>query len=355
MKTTHTSFKILVLLYFQLISILTVINCCAQDANLPAYDSTYYQLFPESIIARTYLSQKYTTLELRNGNDAPRLRYYPNTNLTLGIGATYRNLSLNIAHGFGFLNNDEEKGKVKKTDLQFRLYGTKWAIDGYGEFYKQFYVYPKGRGHKDVEHYYLRPDLKVNVIDFSAYRILNSQKFTLHPAFIQDAVQKKSAGSILAGIQVYYGLLRGDSALAPPDLATFYDRRGISKVQILEIGPGAGYAYTLVLPYHMYVTGSFNLNINLGLVKETGISGSTNHVSVNPNMLYRLGGGYNNGNWNLNVFWLNTRYAARGSISGNSYILNTGVYRLILSKRLQPGPRLKKFLRPLDRLLAQQL
>ncbi|MEO5995289.1 MAG: DUF4421 family protein, partial [Chitinophagaceae bacterium] len=118
----------------------------AQENSKPQYDSTYYQRFPESITARIYLSQKYTSLELKKGNDAPRLRYRPNTNLNLGIGATYRNLSLNVAYGFGFLNNDEEKGKNKKLDLQARLYGRKWAIDVYGQFYKQYYLFPKGRG-----------------------------------------------------------------------------------------------------------------------------------------------------------------------------------------------------------------
>ncbi|MEO6000568.1 MAG: DUF4421 domain-containing protein [Chitinophagaceae bacterium] len=329
-----------------------VVNGLGQDIAQPNHDTTYYKSFQQSIIARVYLSQKYTTLELKKGNDAPRLRYRPNTNLNIGFGATYRNLSINIAKGFGFMNNDDEKGKVKKLDLQFRLYSRKWAIDGYGQFYKQYYVYPKGRGNADNKNYYIRPDLKVNLAGISAYRIFNFNKFTLHPAFTQDEVQLKSAGSLLAGAEIYYGNIKGDSALVPSTLFSFYDRRSISNVRILEIGPGVGYAYTLVLPYHFYATGSVNVNVNFGLVKETGMNtGSANHVSANANMLYRVGAGYNDGEWNVNAFWVNTRFAAKGSLSGNSYILNAGNFRLIFSKRLQPGPKLKKLLRPLDRVL----
>ncbi len=324
----------------------------SQNNLKPTHDTTFYESFQQDIITRIYLSQKYTNLELKKDNGAPRLRYKHNTNLNLGIGATYKNLTINVAYGFGFLNHDEEKGKAKKLDLQARLYGRIWAIDLYGQFYKDYYEYPKGRGSADNTNYFIRPDLKVNLVGVAAYKIFNYKRFTLHPAFTQDEVQKISAGSVLAGAQIYYGDIKGDSALVPSQLAIFYDRRFISKVRILEIGPGVGYAYTQVFPHHFYFTGSFTLNVNLGLVKETGITESFSHVSANANMLYRLSGGYNNGNWNINAFWVNTRFAAKGSIAGNSYLMNTGNYRVIFSKRLQAGPKLKRILRPLDRVLA---
>lgn len=342
----------LLCLFACLVMLLVVHESFSQNNLVPTHDTTYYKSFQQDIIARVYLSQKYTNLELKEVNDAPRLRYKTNTNLNFGIGATYKNLTINAAYGFGFLNHDEEKGKAKKLDLQARLYGRIWAVDLYGQFYKNYYEYPKGRGSANNINYYIRPDLKVNLVGASAFKIFNYQRFTLHPAFIQDEVQKKSAGSILAGAQIYYGDVRGDSALVPSQLALFYDRRFISKVRIFEIGPGVGYAYTQVLPYHFYLTGSFTVNVNLGLVKETGITESFSHVSANANMLYRLGGGYNNTNWNINAFWVNTRFAAKGSVAGNNYLMNTGNYRVIFSKRLQAGPKLKKILRPLDKVLA---
>lgn len=351
MRKTSGLFKRLVYNNVCLGFLLFAVKGFGQMKTLPQHDTTYYQSFQQDIIGRVFLSQKYTSVELKKGNDAPRLRYKPNTNLNLGIGATYRNFTLNLAYGFGFLNNDDEKGKTKKLDLQARLYGRKWATDLYGQFYKDYYEYPRGRGSADNKNYYLRPDLRVNLVGVSAYRILNYKRFTLHPAFTQDEIQKKSAGSILVGAQVYYGDVRGDSAIVPSQLASFYDRRAISKVKVFEIGPGVGYAYTQVLPYNLYLTGSFTLNVNLGLVHEIGLSESSNRVSVNPNMLYRIGGGYNNGNWNVNAFWVNSRLTAKGIPIGNTYLLNTGNYRIIFSKRIQAGPRLKKLLRPLDRVL----
>jgi hypothetical protein len=58
-----------------------------QNNLMPTHDTTFYESFQQDIIGRMYLSQKYTSLEIKKGNNAPRLRYKPNTNLNLGIGA----------------------------------------------------------------------------------------------------------------------------------------------------------------------------------------------------------------------------------------------------------------------------
>jgi hypothetical protein len=337
--------------FINLLCLLIVTKGLGQQKLIAGHDTSYYISYEQDIVARIYLSQKYTDLELKKGNDAPRLRYKPNTNLNLGIGASYHNLTLNLAYGFGFLNHDQEKGKTKKLDLQSRVYTRKWSVNLYGQFYKEFYEYPKGRGNADNSSYYMRPDLNINILGASVYRVINYRRFTLHPAFVQDEVQKKSAGSIVAGAMLYYGNIKGDSALVPSQLALFYDRRSISKVRILEFGPGVGYAYTQVLPYNFFLTGFYTFNVNLGLVKETGISGSTDHISANANMIYRVGAGYNNGDWNISAFWANARFSARGSLSGNDYLTNTGNYRLNFTKRIQPGPKVRKRLRLIERAL----
>ncbi len=337
----------------------TVIACCciffftrsfAQENTVPEYDSAYFESFPTDLVLRTYLSQKYTTLELKNGRDAPRLRYRPNTNLNLGVGFTYRNFSLNLAYGFGFLNPDSEKGKNKKLDLQARIYTRKWAVDFFGQFYKGYYTFPKGRGQTTDDNYYIRPDLKVNLAGISVYRVFNHRRFTLRSVFMQDEWQKKSAGSLLAGIEMYYGNVKDDSALVPSLLRTFYDPRSIKSVRLFQIGPGVGYAYTQVLPANFFLSGSLTISGNFGLVQESGTSETTNRVGINATMQVRAGAGFNNGNWVVNAFWLNGRDGAKGAPSGNNYVLNTGNVRLIVAKRIQPGKGLRKLLRPLDKI-----
>jgi hypothetical protein len=323
-------------------------------AQLPGnadHDTTYYESYPEDVILRLITTNKYTNFQVREKDKDMRLDYRPNTNITLGAGFTYRTLSVNLAHGFGFLNQDKEKGKLKRFDLQSRLYGRKWAIDLFAQFYKGYYLDPKGKASPVPGQYYTRPDLDIHLLGISAYKIFNYRRFTFRSAFVQDEWQKKSAGSLMAGFELYYGAFTGDSALVPSVLSANHAQRDINTISMVQFGPGAGYAYTLVLPYHFFITGSARANVNLGLVRQTGPGLHNSHTGVNANILYRFSAGYANGNWNINFFRVNNRQSIRADSDGNRYMLNTGIYRLLVAKRFHPGPKSKKLLSPIDRVM----
>jgi hypothetical protein len=323
----------------------------AQLNDKTDHDTTYYESYPRDVILRLISSYKYTNFQMRAKDRDMRLNYLPNSYISLGAGFTYRTLSVNIAHGFGFLNQDKEKGKLKRSDLQLRMYGRKWAIDVFGQFYKGYYLDPKGKGSLMAEQYYTRPDLKVHLAGISAYRIFNYNRFTLRPAFVQDEWQKRSAGSILAGFELYYGNFTGDSALVPSVLSINHRQRNINTISMVQFGPGAGYAYTLVLPFHFFVTGSVQANVNLGLVRQTGNALRNSHTGVNANMHYRFSAGYANGNWNINFFRINHRQSVKADGDGNRFMLNTGIYRVLIAKRFSPGIKAKKLLRPVDMIM----
>jgi hypothetical protein len=163
---------------------------------------------------------------------------------------------LNLAYGFNFLNPTEERGKTKYLDLQTHLYGRKWRIDFLGQFYKGYYLTPKGLAAPPGASYYVRPDLGITLIGLGIYKILNEHKFSYRAAMLQDEWQKKSAGSLLIGAEIYYGITSADSAFVPKDLEMHYNQRGVRRLNFVEIGPGIGYAYTLVVWEHLFVTGS---------------------------------------------------------------------------------------------------
>ena len=105
-------------------------------------DSSYVESFDDQLTLRTYLSQKYTIFNVNGKGNQYFLQYRPNTNLNLGLGATYRGLTINLGYGFKFLNKDSDKGTTKYLDLQSHLYGKKWRIDGFGQFYKGYFLFP---------------------------------------------------------------------------------------------------------------------------------------------------------------------------------------------------------------------
>lgn len=305
-----------------------------------SHDSDYYETYTDKITGRVYFSQKYTNLILLSKERADDLRYRPNTTLNFGVGATYGWFTLNLAYGFDFLNGgDASKGKTRYLDLQSHVYTRKMSIDIFGQFYKGFYLYPEGTAASKGQ-WYKRPDIKVRHMGVAAYYILDWDKLSMRAAMLQTEWQKKSAGSLLLGGEVYYGISKGDSALVPALMEALYDQRGVTKLRYFDIGPGIGYTYTYVYREHFFamggITGSFPLNFQ----KDIRYGIAEKKVTISPDLTYRAGLGYSNENMSISVTWVNNSFQTRGEVG--KYRINTGNVRLNAAYRFDPGPNLKR-------------
>ena len=314
-------------------------------------DTAYYQYFPGSVTARLYVSQKYTNFTIK-GKDAKDLQYLPNTTFNSGVGATYHNFSLNLAYGFGFLNKDDSKGDTKYLDLQGHFYTPKLVIDFYGQNYKGYHL-ADGFLVKPGDDYYYRHDAKVYWYGVSVYHVFNGKRFSYRAAFIQNEWQKKSAGTFLAGGEIYYGIVKADSSWVPHSVEGNYTQRSLNKINYIGIGPGVGYAYTLVAFQHLFLTGSVTGNANFGITNEYNRDNKTNHFSVNPFVRYRAAAGYNGRVWNISANWIADYLPFRGDNAESKYDMQTGNYRIIIAKRLFPGTKLKKLLKIADAIFKE--
>ena len=302
-------------------------------------DSIYYRTYPKQVTGRFYFSKKYTGLALEASGDTRTLKYRPNTTINAGIGATYGIVTLNLGFRVGFLTPDKkEKGKTKLLDLQSHIYSRKLLIDLYGQFYKGFFVDPKGYG-TNQDAYYQRPDVNVNLVGASVYRLLNPNRFSYRAAFLQNEWQKKSAGSFLVGAEIYSGSIKGDSALIPAILAEDYSQAGVRKGNFTEFGPGIGYAYTAVFHRNFFLTGSFTLNADLSFVKEYGPDFVDKRTTISPNINLRAVAGYNSDVWSATISWIDNSINLKGQPIRDQYLVNAGNIRLTLAKRFRPGKR----------------
>src|SRR6185312_2924994 len=235
----------------------------------------YYIQYPQQFILRIYLRSKFAPFTI-SSNGKEDLNYRTNLKLGLGLGFTYKAVTLNLAYGFNFLNPENGKGKTKGIDLQLHIYPKKWAIDATGAFLNGYYLDPEDFNGLTLTDYYLRPDLQRNVLGVSAYHLTNSDRFSYKAAFSQRDWQIKSAGSFLYGAEIHYGVVRGDSTLVPSGASPDYIQAGIDKIQFFGIGPGIGYAYTFVMGKHFFITGSAIASLNVNISAEsTGIIKNT--------------------------------------------------------------------------------
>ncbi|MFC5412288.1 DUF4421 domain-containing protein [Larkinella bovis] len=321
--------------------LLTGLESRAQNRIKNPVDSAYVQTFPRLLTGRVFLSQKYTAYVLSTPvASAPSLRFRPNSSLDLGVGATFKALTLNLAHGLSFLNRDNGRGKTRDIDLQTHVYLRKWVLDGFAQFYKGYYLLPRGQAAPDPGQYYVRPDLGVYLLGGSVRRVFNSRRFSFRASLIQNEWQKRSAGTWLAGFQLYYGIVRGDSALVPGRLQTDFPTEKVQRMRLLKGGPGGGYAYTFVYRKHWFATGSLTANLNATFSKEAFGTGRLAYSNVRPDLLFRAVAGYNSNQWCVTLGWVN------GSVSVISplyqHVIHTGNYRFTVARRFKTNRQLQK-------------
>jgi len=298
------------------------------------HDTAYYETFRDKTTVRLYLSKKYVHLNFPSGGSAEDLEYEANPKLNLGVGVTIKNISVNLFNGFSFLNkNSDEKGKTKGFNFQVHLYPRKWAIDLLYMSPKGYHLEPQGMAGAPADKYYYREDLKTTYFGISAYQVPNKERFSYRAALLQSEWQKKSAGSIIYGGEFHHGTVQGDSALVPAFFNGVYPQHGINKINILSFGPGAGYAYTLVMAKHFFITGSMVINLDVNFVREEDEVRKEKNVSLNPSDVFKVAMGYNGKKWNISANWTGSALSMQGSLTPENYAFSSGNVRLVVAHR----------------------
>jgi hypothetical protein len=311
-------------------------------------DTAYYQPYPNKVTGRFYFSRKFTTLIVRNGTKDYELRYRPRTTLNMGVGATYKWATLNLAYGFGFLNPEHGRGKTRYLDLQFHSYGRKFTIDLVGSFYTGFYLAPKGTAMANEAEYYLRPDLKINAGGVTVQYIFNHGKFSYRAAFLQNEWQRRSAGTLLAGLEVYTGSIQADSTMIPTVVDRETAATELKEMRFFELGPSLGYAYTYVYKRHFFVTGAGSISLSAGFNTYYDHEGKARATGITPNTLFKVFGGYNSSSWAVSLLYISNAQSLARNNDERAVRLNTGNVRLNFVYRFKPSKRAKRVLKVVD-------
>lgn len=314
-------------------------------------DTTYIRMYEGDITARFLFARKYTNFNLRVRSEDLTLRYAPSNGFNMGIGANYKWATVNLSYGFGFLNPYSNRGDTRAIDFQLHGYGQKLTLDFLAQFYTGFYL-PKDRITSVDGGFYTRGDLEVRAVGGTLQYVFNNKKFSYRAAFIQNELQRKSAGSLLVGMEVYAGSVAGDSSILPLPIAGSLQLGAMNDMRFIEIGPNVGYAYTWVFKENFYITGTATISLNAGFIqyKEDEMNRST--VGINPNTLFRLSTGYAVKQWGFNVGFITTGIYLSSELD-NHIIVNSGNIRFSINYRFTPSRKVKRLLKPVDEVKEQ--
>lgn len=313
----------------------------AKIFKIDSIDNRYYSNFDTLTNTRLYLSQKLTNPTLKSGDGKHLLRYRSNGNTNLGIGNTYGWLTINIGLKFRAINHDDDvRGKTRFLDLHTQIVGRPYVVDFFGQFYKGAYLMPEKGDLPDGTKYPLRPDLYTELIGFSSYYIPNWKRFSYAALVTQRDWQKKSAGSPLLGFEFFTGRISGDSALVPPDRDWQPGYREINKVRFYEVAFGVGYAYSLVIKKHWFVSASAITTLSGGIMNQYAFGLASSSLYLRPNFLIRPSFGFNSNRFNGSVYLFANQVNAGNS--NGVYRINNSNFRVTFAYRFNPSPGFKK-------------
>lgn len=334
--------------FYMMFLVCCMVGSSAYGQQAEEEENEYFEAFEEELISRFYFSRKYVALGIHDQEQDQYYRYEPNSTLNMGVGATWKWLTLNLALGWPFLNPDRGQGHTRYLDLQAHAYPKKFIIDFFGEFYEGYHLLPQGTLVPPGENYYTRPDMVVTKIGANVQYLFNYDKLSLRASFLQNEWQKKSAGSFLLGFEMYGGRAIDDTALLP--LRVLGDEsRNFRTMRFFDFGPNAGYAYTWVIKERFFVTAVASASLGAGYSFLEGEAPGDRNTEwgISPNVFLRGFAGYNYKKWSLNVNYVHNRVRLVPNQGFSSSVM-TGNYRLNLIYRFVPGPSLKKRLNIVD-------
>ena len=150
---------------------------------------------------------------------------------TISIAASYRGLSAAVA-----LNPAKMSGTYKDYEFNLNYYSSRISLDFSYQRSQSLTgdVYREDRGEQPME----SGDLTLKVVNFAGYYAFNHRHFSYPAAFNQSYIQRRSAGSWLAGISYQGGIIetRDELKARNPNAPS-------SSMDGSHVGIGGGYAY----------------------------------------------------------------------------------------------------------------
>ena len=343
-KTYVDNFKLFGRCFIPGFALILVLFCLSPIKSIAQGDTSYYVSYKKLLTTRLYTSRKYTSLLIRENSGNSRIRLEPNSTLNLGIGATYNDFTLNLAYGFNLMNPNRNQVETRYLDLQAHIYPKNWVIDLFGQFYNGFFLRNYSGPLPDIPENLAFPDMSVRKFGANVQYLLNGEKLSLKAAFLQSAWQKKSAGSLVAGMEFYFGNASDEGNILPefiPDPLEF------NRVSFFEFGPNLGYVHTLVFAKHFFITGMVSGNIGLGNTTLSSNSEKVGRWGFNSNYFLRGFLGYNGPVWSINANYVHNNVPIEEARSFQTDF-QTGNYRSNFVYRFDAGPKLQPVLEYVD-------
>jgi hypothetical protein len=270
------------------------------------------------------------------------------------VGYTYSFLTLNLSLKLPGLNGDEAiYGKSRYLDLQSHTIFRNMIVDLYLQWNRGYYLAEpvEPGGLPQIEgRYPVRGDLRTTVVGINVQRLFNSERYSYKASFVQNEIQKRSAGSPIIGVEGYWLLGMADSLIIPRELGShgFASGAGFNQSDLFNLGLNGGYAYTFVVrkSYYLSLSTVWGLAAGYNVLNCTATSDlNRSGLSWGINNHNRVSMGFNRNDFYIGLSWIQFNMSNNYGYQQGWFRYSTGNVRLNVVKRFRLH-RSIKILRP---------
>ena len=252
----------------------------ASDSLSIDTSDVYIEDLTHLLSLKLFTLSKSNTLEVIYPDGRVILR--PNGITNLGLGFNYKSIGLSLSFGRPLTQSSIDKyGKTERFDMQVSYFGHRIGFDGFLQGYRGYYMAnPNDFVDWDNPYYPQVGDLKIISLGASAFYMFNNKKCSYKAAYTRNEVQKKSAGSLSAGLFFYHDQVRSDNGFIPseiPDTALIdFD---LKEFDATSLGISVGYQYTFVIGGNFFINLQLTPGIGYRSLSGKALDGNTGIVN----------------------------------------------------------------------------
>lgn len=292
---------------------------------------------------RFVMNRKLNYFKIKDALTNKSVLYRPNRGLNLGFGASYKWFALDLVFNTSVWQ-DVQLYDSRSFDLQGRFYTNKHFLEAKLQYYGG-YSLDRVNGSSVHKNELIREDIRSLSMGIQYLFAFNYEKFSFKAPFVLSEVQRKSAGSVIAGVGFNTFMINGDSTIVPSaEHDNMNSKLLYDDLLVLDLSLKLGYMYT-----HVHDENYF---LSVGAIPGIGYSVGDYRVDSRTKMIPKLSWnmkglvtlGYNDAfmfygiQYIVDIHSLKQDYMART-------VMGTGILSLMVGYRFD----MKKYDRPIGR------
>jgi len=244
--------------------LLSVSGLQAQGLDLTDHveDTTRISSVWDTWSMRAFVQRKSQRFSISDRSTDVRTLMVPNNLHSVGIGMTYKWISLDLGVNVGTRKGD----RTNRLDLGVTLALRRNIMRVSFQRYRGYEV----SDNQGID-YDFRSDVVSYVAGFTFLRAQRHRMLSLKSLTTGLNVHRESVGTFAYGAYWYWDQVRGDSTIVPFELTEFYNERGlVNEARQISLGVMFGYARAFVLPKDLFIFLSAfpGVGLNLGRLQS---------------------------------------------------------------------------------------